>query len=108
MTISELMKEQRLKFNMSQEDVGRAVGVNRATVQRWENGIINIDRKHIRDICNTLHIDPVIFCHPNEVIFPDERRLIESWRKADELTKELVRRTLHIEEEKNDSLESTI
>lgn len=105
MTIGELMREKRQELGMSLEDVGKIVGVNRTTIQRWETGAMNIDRKHIQAISNTLHLDPMIFCHPNEVIFSDERILIEAWRAADELSKEMVRRTLGISE-KNDTSES--
>ena len=105
MTIGELMENKRKGKEMTLADVAGLVGVDRATVQRWERGTINIDRKHISAICRTLDIDPVIFCHPNEVVFPEERKLIEAWRSADELDRELVRRTLHMEE-KNDSSES--
>ena len=105
MTIGELMRNQRKALRMNQSDVARALGVDRATVNRWENGSINIDRKRIEDICNVLHIDPLIFCHPNEVIFPDERQLIEAWRNADELTRAMVRRALNMDEKK-DTLQS--
>ena len=101
MTIGELMREHREALRLNQSDVARALGVNRATVNRWEKGRIDIDRKRIEDICNVLHIDPLIFCHPNEVIFPDERQLIEAWREADELTRAMVRRALNIEEKKD-------
>ena len=107
MTIGEYMKTKREELDINQSEAARRIGVDRATVQRWEHDSINIDRKRISDICKVLNIDPVIFCHPNEVIFPDERQLIEAWRKADDLDKELVRRTLHMEE-KNDSSESAI
>ena len=87
---------------MSQADVARFVGVDRATVNRWENGSINIDRKHIESICNVLHLDPAIFCHPNEVVFREERVLIDYWRDADPYTQELVRRTLGMKETKSE------
>jgi transcriptional regulator with XRE-family HTH domain len=105
MTIGELMKQKRISMKMTQADVGRAIGVDRATIQRWENDLMDIKRDRIEDICKTLHIDPAIFCHPNEVIFAEERQLIEAWRSADELTKAMVRRNLGLEE-KNDISES--
>lgn len=107
MTIGEYMKQKREEMNINQSEAARRIGVDRATVQRWEHDSINIDRKRIRDICRVLNIDPVIFCHPNEVIFPEERLLINAWRNADELDRAMVRRTLHMEE-KNVSSESAI
>jgi hypothetical protein len=64
---------------------------------------MNVDRKHISAICRILDIDPTIFCHPNEVIFSEERELIAAWRKADPLDKAMVRRNLHMEEKKDSS-----
>ena len=107
MTIAELMKEKREQKKMTLADVARNVGVDRATVQRWEKGIINIDRKHISAICRTLSIDPTIFCHPNEVVFPEERQLIAAWRVADEISREMVRRALHMDEKNNPSESET-
>ena len=107
MTIGEYIKERRNIMKFSQDAVGKAVGVNRSTVQRWENNKMDIDRKHIASLCNVLHMDPVIFCHPNEAIFSDERQILEAWRKADNLTRAMVRRNLGIEE-KNGLSESAI
>ena len=107
MTIGELMRNQRKMLKLNQSEVAREIGVDRATVNRWENGAINIDRKRIEDICRVLHIDPVIFCHPNEVIFSEERQLIEAWRAADEFTKEMIRRALGMDEKKATSLSET-
>lgn len=108
MTISELIKSQRISHNMTLADVGHAVGVDRATIQRWENGIMKIDRKHIALLCRTLDIDPVIFCHPNEVIFPEERELIEAWRSADEGTRASIRKLLDLPVNKKDIESSAI
>lgn len=104
MTIGELIRDSRKKLDMSQADVARAVGVDRATVNRWENGSINIDRKRVESICNVLHLDPAIFCHPNEVVFREERIMLAYWREADPLTQAMVRRSLGMEEPKNEVL----
>ena len=103
MKIGELIREQRKKIDMNQSELARRIGVNRATVSRWEKDEINVDRKRIEDICNVLAIDPVIFFHQNDVFFPEEIQLVNAWRSSDELTKELVRRTLHMDEKKDAS-----
>ena len=108
MTIAELLKAQRISHAMTLADVARSVGVDRATVNRWENGIIKIDRKHIESLCRALDIDPVIFCHPNEVIFPDERQLIEAYRAADDATRASIRKLLDLPVYKKDTESSAI
>ena len=109
MKIGELIQEQRIKRDMNRAELARRIGVDRATVTRWEKNEISVDRKRIEDICNTLQIDPLIFFHQNDVFFSEEIQLIEAWRAADELTKAMVRRTLGIEaEEKNDTSQTAI
>ena len=100
MTIGQLLQERRRTLGFSLDDVGKAVGVNRTTIMRWEKDSMKIDCKHIGALSRTLGIDPIIFCHPNEVYFADERQLVEAWRKADNLTKAMVRKILGIEEKK--------
>ena len=103
MTIGEYLKERRQTLNLSLEDVGKTVGVDRSTVQRWEKGDIKkIDRKHIESICRILSIDPAIFFHLNDLIFPDERQLIEAYRVADQGTRSSVRKLLDIPSPKKD------
>ena len=103
MTIGEYIKQRRLSMNLSLEYVGTIVGVDRSTVQRWEKGNIkNIDRKHIESICRILRIDPAVFFHLNDLIFPEERRLIEAYRVSDPGTQSAVRKLLDLpEKQKN-------
>lgn len=103
MTIGEYLKQRRLTHSMSLEYVGNIVGVDRSTVQRWEKGDIKkIDRKHIESLCRILEIDPAIFFHLNDLIFPEERKLIEAYRVADPGTQSSVRKLLDVPEVKKD------
>ena len=102
MTIGELMKSQRDALHLSLEDVATYVGVNRTTIMRWEKNAMDIDTKHIGKISTVLQIEPAIFCHPNEVIFPEERELIAAWRNADDAIRYSIRKLLGIEQ-KNDT-----
>lgn len=45
MELSEVIKSRRQELGLSLEDVGRAVGVNRATVMRWESGSVRTIRR---------------------------------------------------------------
>lgn len=109
MTLGEYLKQRRLALNYSLEYVGNIVGVDRSTVQRWEKGNIkNIDRRHIEAICRTLVVDPAIFFHLNELVFPEERRIIEAYRSADPITQSNIRTILGIPELKKDSEDTAI
>jgi transcriptional regulator with XRE-family HTH domain len=108
MKIGEIIKDQRKKLHMTQEDVARAVGTTKATVSRWETGDIHkMKRPIVRDLARVLQLDPVLFCQREEVLLQDEQELIDAYRAADDLTKALARRALGIIE-KNDSSESAI
>ena len=109
MTLGEYLKQRRLALNYSLEYVGNIVCVDRSTVQRWEKGNIkNIDRKHIESICRILCIDPAVFFHLNDLIFPEERQLIEAYRAADPGTRSSVRKLLDIPESQKDTNQSAI
>lgn len=109
MTLGEYLKQRRLALNYSLEYVGNFVGVDRSTVQRWEKGNIkNIDRKHIESICRVLVVDPAIFFHLNELVLPEERRLIDAYRSADPDIQSAVRKLLDLPEIKKDSVNPAI
>lgn len=44
MTIGEMLKERRLSLGLTLEQVGEHLGVNKATVQRYETGDLDIRR----------------------------------------------------------------
>ena len=58
-TTNEKIKRLRLELGMSLEDLGKKVGVNRATVYRWENGEIgSMTTSKLSDIARALHVTP--------------------------------------------------
>ncbi len=48
------LKEYRVKFNFSQDDLAKAVGVRRETIGNLENGKYNPSLKLAMDIARTL------------------------------------------------------
>ena len=99
MTIGDIIREHRLQRNMTQEDVAMAVGTTKPTVSRWENGEISkIKLEMAKKLSKVLDIDLSMFVFTNEVLFPGEYSLINSYREADEGTKTAVRKLLEIGE----------
>lgn len=108
MTIGDLIKQRRTALHYSLEYVGQIVGVDRATVSRWENGQIGkMGRDKISALSRLLMIDPVLFVQPHELLFPEEREILDAYRSADPGTQAAVRKLLDIPE-KNDSSASAI
>jgi len=84
MTIGEVIKARRESLKLNLEDVGRAVGVSKATVSRWESGEIHkMKRDKIEALANVLNLDPVIFVMPQEILTSEERELLYAFRAAD-------------------------
>lgn len=58
-TLNENIKKIRIEKNITQEQLGNFVGVNKATIQRYENGIIsNIPSDKIEKIAKCLNVSP--------------------------------------------------
>lgn len=83
MTINDLIRQQRDRLDLTLEDIGRACGVSRATVSRWESGQIKkMNRKHIEALANVLHLNPLLFLSDPELVTPQERILLDKYRNA--------------------------
>lgn len=83
MTIGELIHNKRVQKEMTLEDVGRAVGVSRATVSRWETGDIQrMKLPNIKALAALLDIDPVLLVQQEEILTMDERALVAAYRAA--------------------------
>ena len=58
--ISKKISDRRKQLGLTLDDVGKAVGVSRSTVQRWESGLIkNMGRDKIAALAAVLQISPV-------------------------------------------------
>lgn len=83
MTISDLIRDQRDRLDLTLEDIGRVCGVSRATVSRWESGEIKkINRKHMEELAGILQIDPVLLMSEPELLTPEERLMLKKFRNA--------------------------
>ena len=107
--IGKKIYQRRKELNLTLEEVGEAVGVGKSTVRKWENGMIkNMGSDKIIKLANVLQMKAVDLVPIYDGTFytmqtavkkndPEEDQLIKAWRSADDLTKELVRRALHID-----------
>lgn len=58
-TIGELIHNKRKELHLTLEEVGKAVGVSKSTVKKWETGYIsNMKRDKIALLANILQISP--------------------------------------------------
>ena len=85
MTIGEIIYTKRKEMNLTLEDIGKAVGVSKATVSRWESGDIrHMRRDKIAALSNLLGLNPALFIMTSEIITETERRLLDAFRAADD------------------------
>lgn len=76
--IGKLIKENRLKYNYSLEDLSKALNhqKNRQTLHKYETGLLNIPYDILFEICNIFNIDTSML---NEVnITPEEKQILEN------------------------------
>ena len=100
MTIGELIKKRRKELDMTQEDVARSVKTTKATVSRWESGDIHkMKASMIQEICRVLEINPELFFQREEVLMPDEAKIVDAYRNADEGIRNSIRILLGMKKE---------
>ena len=60
MKSGEKIKCRRLELNMTMEDLGKAIGVQRSAINKYEKGLVDIKSKTLAAIANALNISPVL------------------------------------------------
>lgn len=98
MDVGKYIKMMRLKKGISQEELGKIVGVQRAAVQKWESGMTqNLKRSTIQQLADYFGVNPVSFIGSfdvsaeNDLSFTDnEITLINKYRQLTSLGKEKV------------------
>lgn len=71
MKIGDLIHSRRTELGLTLEEVGKAVGVEKSTVKKWESGYIsNMRRDKIALLANVLQISPVsLVVEDEDVVF---------------------------------------
>ena len=55
MDIGQMIKEARMSKGLTQEELGKLVGVQKSAVAKWENGrVVNIKRSHLQKLAIAL------------------------------------------------------
>ena len=103
MNIGEYIKNLRLAKNLTQEELGKIVGVQRAAVQKWESGQVqNLKRTTIQKLADFFDVSPATFICLDEVeataieLTTDEIKIINAYRTTPHM-QEAVKKLLGIE-----------
>ena len=68
MDVGAKIKAARIEKRMTQEELGKAIGVQKSAIAKYENGrVVNIKRSVLKKISDVLDIPPI------ELIFEDKK-----------------------------------
>lgn len=105
MDIGEYIKLLRTKKGISQEELGKVVGVQRAAVQKWEAGKVqNLKRDTIKKLAEYFSVSPINFISnddevsDNMILSSHEKEVITAYRNQPAM-QEAVDRLLGVQEE---------
>lgn len=80
-----IIKAARIRKNLTQEELGKRIGVTKSAVMKYEKGIVeNIKRSTIIKLSRALDLSPldILNIHPEHVPNTDrERALLDDFRK---------------------------
>ena len=56
MKTGEKIRAKRIELNMTMEDLGKAIGVQRSAINKYEKGLVDISSKKLAAIANALNV----------------------------------------------------
>lgn len=69
MSVGSTIKKLRLEKGMTQEELGKLLGVKKAAVQKYESGQVqNLKQDTIRKLCDVFGKNPAVFIFDNETL----------------------------------------
>ena len=97
MTIGDRIRQRRQELNMSQDELAHKLGyTSRSTINKIEKNANNLKQTKIEEIAKALETTPdyIMGWQSKKDFNLDENFIIESYRTADNQTKEMVKRLL--------------
>lgn len=96
MHTGQVIKQLRERAGMTQTELGKILGVNKSTIQKYENGMVqNLKIRTIRTLCETFVVPSWHFIYPEKSSFEDEETAMTKLRQTlllakiyDQLTEE--------------------
>ncbi len=102
----EKLRNARIEKNMKQSDVAKLLGVKSNTISNWENGKASPDIDSLVELCKIYNIScsailEEAYCEQSIhslSVTGIEKEIIIAYRKADEIDKTLVLRSLGLDD----------
>lgn len=81
MTTGELIKKLRIEAGLTQEELGKKIGVQKAAINKYETGIVvNLKQSTIFALSKALNVSPVYLLSGDDFLSDDERHLVAAYR----------------------------
>ena len=99
--LKDILRELRAEHEMTQDDLARQIGVQKATISHYEAGTSYPKRDTLQAIADLFNVSTDFLTGRStrtELVVNEERLLIEAYRHADPGIREAVRRVLNIKE----------
>lgn len=92
MTTGEKIRDRRLELHMTMEDLGRAIGVQRSAINKYEKGIVDIKSSTLQAIANALGVPVVTLLADidNEIGDPKTNIVVKAMEGLSEDQKEQI------------------
>ena len=105
MTFGEKIRARRIELNMTMEDLGHAVGVQRSAINKYEKGMLSNPKKSMVEAFARALDVPVLYLLDEDPasrmeLTQAEHSIIIAYRQSDESTRAAVRAVLHVEDER--------
>ena len=106
--LMEKLRNARISNNLKQSDVAALLNVKKNTISNWENGKSNPDIDSLIELCKIYNIScssVLEESYPSQVVHSLsvtglEKEIIIAYRKADEIGKAVVLRSLGLDDRK--------
>ena len=99
----DIIKRLRKEKNLTQEQLGNLIGVQKSAIAKYERGeIVNLKRETIEKLANIFGVRPSYIMGMTELTIPiteHETKVIKAYRETDEKTRNVIDIMLEIEDE---------
>ncbi len=106
MNVGEYIRKLRIENGLSQSDLGKIIGVQRAAVQKWECGRVqNLKRETIKKLSELFNVSPSTFITEEDEtdsqinLSPHEKELVTAYRNKPDFIKQSVNKLLDLFDE---------
>ena len=83
MNTGDVIKMLRKNSGMTQDELARRLGLNKSSIQKYENGMVqNLKLRTIRDLCKIFRAPPWYFIFPERSLDENEEHLNELKNQA--------------------------